>query len=457
MFGHRARRHMILLFTRKDELDGTDFHDYLEEAPECLQELMGEFGDRYCVFNNRATGAEQEAQRAQLLALVHHMLIRLPRSILNLNEAEVHLRYISLLMQLDGTYETPEPGQHPALFSYPVSLLMNHVNRSSPPERHPRLQSSPHQPSVLLPTMFKSFNCFLGRFPFFSASLHSTPLNSLLENPFTHPDTHPIHALSPPSREKGRGWRFLLDVAQFLHPGFLTEHFLRALSLDYLPFLHFFEQNVLLGVLVGLVAIVTAFIFPQDSFDFLHELLQLGLLLCPLCPVVEATVASPTHHIQLGKVLVVGLSHILLQGATIQVFLPSEHQDGVGQDVHSKDLLEAPDYLPILFCEPAQLCHQEHCVRPRGGEGNGSTDALSCHFWWGPRGQNVRGVNHLKLLPSPSSAPSLEGLGHRASTEFRLKHFPAKDAVSCCTFPTSGFPHQDEPQSLWGQVILPQT
>ncbi|XP_058389003.1 GTPase IMAP family member 4 [Diceros bicornis minor] len=75
MFGHRARRHMILLFTRKDELDGTDFHDYLEEAPECLQELMGEFGDRYCVFNNRATGAEQEAQRAQLLALVHHMVM----------------------------------------------------------------------------------------------------------------------------------------------------------------------------------------------------------------------------------------------------------------------------------------------------------------------------------------------------------------------------------------------
>ncbi|XP_058388831.1 GTPase IMAP family member 4-like [Diceros bicornis minor] len=75
MFGHRARRYMILLFTRKDDLDGTDFHDYLGEAPEGLQELMGQFGDRYCVFNNKAKGAEQEAQRAQLLALVHHMVM----------------------------------------------------------------------------------------------------------------------------------------------------------------------------------------------------------------------------------------------------------------------------------------------------------------------------------------------------------------------------------------------
>uniref|UniRef100_A0A452SDJ6 AIG1-type G domain-containing protein n=1 Tax=Ursus americanus TaxID=9643 RepID=A0A452SDJ6_URSAM len=32
--------------------------------------LVDEFGDRYCVFNNRAEGAEQEAQRTQLLSLV---------------------------------------------------------------------------------------------------------------------------------------------------------------------------------------------------------------------------------------------------------------------------------------------------------------------------------------------------------------------------------------------------
>ncbi|KAM6168184.1 GTPase IMAP family member 4-like [Erethizon dorsatum] len=74
MFGHRARRFMILLFTRKDDLEGTDLHDYLRHAPERVQRLIGRFGDRYCAFNNRATGAEQEAQRNQLLTLVQHIV-----------------------------------------------------------------------------------------------------------------------------------------------------------------------------------------------------------------------------------------------------------------------------------------------------------------------------------------------------------------------------------------------
>ena len=40
MFGERAREHMILLFTRKDDLDGMDFHDYLKKAPTAIQELI---------------------------------------------------------------------------------------------------------------------------------------------------------------------------------------------------------------------------------------------------------------------------------------------------------------------------------------------------------------------------------------------------------------------------------
>ncbi|XP_039086699.1 GTPase IMAP family member 4 [Hyaena hyaena] len=74
MFGVRARRYMILVFTRKDDLDGIPFRDYLQEAPQDIRELMGNFGDRYCVFNNRATGAEQEVQRDQLLALVQRVV-----------------------------------------------------------------------------------------------------------------------------------------------------------------------------------------------------------------------------------------------------------------------------------------------------------------------------------------------------------------------------------------------
>ncbi|XP_012641591.1 GTPase IMAP family member 4 [Microcebus murinus] len=73
MFGDRARKFMTLLFTRKDDLGDISFHDYLQEAPKGIQELLSTFGGRYCVFNNRATGAEQEAQRAQLLALLQRM------------------------------------------------------------------------------------------------------------------------------------------------------------------------------------------------------------------------------------------------------------------------------------------------------------------------------------------------------------------------------------------------
>lgn len=75
MFGESARSFMILLFTRKDDLDGIDFHDYLKEAPQGIRELVDMFHYRYCAFNNRATGAEQEAQREQLLTLVQHVVM----------------------------------------------------------------------------------------------------------------------------------------------------------------------------------------------------------------------------------------------------------------------------------------------------------------------------------------------------------------------------------------------
>ncbi|DAA30283.1 GTPase IMAP family member 4 isoform X1 [Bos taurus] len=74
MFGERAREHIILLFTWKDDLKGMDFRDYLKHAPTAIRELIREFRDRYCVFNNKATGAEQENQREQLLALVQDVV-----------------------------------------------------------------------------------------------------------------------------------------------------------------------------------------------------------------------------------------------------------------------------------------------------------------------------------------------------------------------------------------------
>lgn len=75
MFGPKAKRYMILLFTRKDELEDMEFHDYLKEAPKGIKDLMEQFKDHHCEFNNKATGAEQEAQRTQLLDLVQRIVM----------------------------------------------------------------------------------------------------------------------------------------------------------------------------------------------------------------------------------------------------------------------------------------------------------------------------------------------------------------------------------------------
>ncbi|XP_055461429.1 GTPase IMAP family member 4-like [Psammomys obesus] len=74
MFGKKARRFMILLLTRKDDLEGTDIHEYLDTAPRSIQELIHEFENRYCLFNNKALRAEQEGQRTELLNLVQSMV-----------------------------------------------------------------------------------------------------------------------------------------------------------------------------------------------------------------------------------------------------------------------------------------------------------------------------------------------------------------------------------------------
>lgn len=75
MFGPSAKKHVILLFTRKDDLDGMDIQDYFREAEKVIGELVSQFRGRYCAFNNKAIGAEQESQREELLTLVQRVLM----------------------------------------------------------------------------------------------------------------------------------------------------------------------------------------------------------------------------------------------------------------------------------------------------------------------------------------------------------------------------------------------
>ncbi|XP_057675031.1 GTPase IMAP family member 7-like [Corythoichthys intestinalis] len=53
LFGPDASRHMIVLFTRGDELKGATIHDYVTNGHPKLQELVRRCGSRYHVFNNK--------------------------------------------------------------------------------------------------------------------------------------------------------------------------------------------------------------------------------------------------------------------------------------------------------------------------------------------------------------------------------------------------------------------
>ncbi|XP_059964576.1 GTPase IMAP family member 5-like [Mesoplodon densirostris] len=71
VFGARALRHTVLLFTRKEDLADGSLHDYVANTDNVrLRGLVRECGQRYCAFNNRASGDEQRKQLAELMAVV---------------------------------------------------------------------------------------------------------------------------------------------------------------------------------------------------------------------------------------------------------------------------------------------------------------------------------------------------------------------------------------------------
>uniref|UniRef100_A0A8D0GAZ1 Uncharacterized protein n=1 Tax=Sphenodon punctatus TaxID=8508 RepID=A0A8D0GAZ1_SPHPU len=74
IFGAETPRYMVCLFTRKEDLEGGSLHKCISGLDPRLQELIRECGNRCCAFKNRARGAEQEAQAAELIALVDEMV-----------------------------------------------------------------------------------------------------------------------------------------------------------------------------------------------------------------------------------------------------------------------------------------------------------------------------------------------------------------------------------------------
>nr|XP_025034263.1 uncharacterized protein LOC112543716 [Pelodiscus sinensis] len=75
VFGAGAMRHMIVLFTRKDDLEGSSLPDYVTHTDNRdLRGLIAACRDRYCAFDNRATGAERDWQVTELMRIAEGMV-----------------------------------------------------------------------------------------------------------------------------------------------------------------------------------------------------------------------------------------------------------------------------------------------------------------------------------------------------------------------------------------------
>ncbi|XP_069317727.1 GTPase IMAP family member 5 [Eulemur rufifrons] len=74
VFGEGAMRHVVILFTHKEDLGSEALSDYVANTDNhSLQGLVRECGRRYCAFNNQATGEEQRRQLAELMAVVERL------------------------------------------------------------------------------------------------------------------------------------------------------------------------------------------------------------------------------------------------------------------------------------------------------------------------------------------------------------------------------------------------
>uniref|UniRef100_K7F8S2 AIG1-type G domain-containing protein n=1 Tax=Pelodiscus sinensis TaxID=13735 RepID=K7F8S2_PELSI len=75
IFGKEAVKYMVFLFTRKEDLEGRDLHEYITEVNDkALKKLIERCVNRCCAFNNRANGQEREAQVSELIAMIDEMV-----------------------------------------------------------------------------------------------------------------------------------------------------------------------------------------------------------------------------------------------------------------------------------------------------------------------------------------------------------------------------------------------
>ncbi|XP_028735476.1 GTPase IMAP family member 3-like isoform X2 [Peromyscus leucopus] len=74
IFGAGVMKHMIILFTHKEDLTDETLDGFVTHTDNhSLRSLVQECGRRYCAFNNRASGEEQQGQLAELMTVVRRL------------------------------------------------------------------------------------------------------------------------------------------------------------------------------------------------------------------------------------------------------------------------------------------------------------------------------------------------------------------------------------------------
>ncbi|XP_039221678.1 GTPase IMAP family member 9-like isoform X2 [Crotalus tigris] len=77
IFSLKAKSYMIILFTRKEDLEGRSLHEMLSGDDESLQELRDQIqscGNRCLAFNNKAVGREWKDQIDELIRMVDELV-----------------------------------------------------------------------------------------------------------------------------------------------------------------------------------------------------------------------------------------------------------------------------------------------------------------------------------------------------------------------------------------------
>ena len=75
IFGAEVMKYMIMLFTRKEDLETGKLDDYVNNTDnKYIKNIIEKCKGRYCAFNNKETGQAREDQAAELLTMASKVI-----------------------------------------------------------------------------------------------------------------------------------------------------------------------------------------------------------------------------------------------------------------------------------------------------------------------------------------------------------------------------------------------